>query len=721
MRSHLLLYLSLVIIHLLVGMQMEQPLIFSDELGYLGNARFLAGTAGLPNMGDSQFYHFGYSLLLMPAFWLFAAPIASYKVAIVVNALLISALYCPLYFVLTSFLHADRRVAMAIALVCSFYPSFLLFPNFAWAESAFVLTYATSLALFGRYLRTVRWRDALVFSVVAGFLYTIHPRALPILVVIVAYLLVLAAMKSLPRSQAVLSVATIGLIFALTRVVNEYLKAIGWADGAEFSAITLASRLLPGSQFLLLAIRGLGQILYAFQASLGLALLGVIAACWQIYRSARAESSRRALADPATGVSILLLTSAAGIFLASVTSTIYGIFGPEGIIRADYFIYGRYNEAAAVMFMAIALVQLSQDRLDHFRLARHAVVVVTALVVLTWIVMLEINTAPTKYGVDGPWKVDAVNVAGIFPLVDIFGGFNLYVVSLGAIVAYLMITASMRFSQRAGLVLLALLFLATSLYNNSYYLLPAIEASRSRLTFLEETSRLGVIDTISFDVAYYDVGMLNGAQYQLPDTVFHRFDSRKGEEPESQVVISGQGWSQASRLSAQLVLPREDKDFALWLLPGEVRSRLPFFAWQGVTLGARPRLGVRETGFHPWELFDATLARWTDGTARLRVPVAPGNPPQLLELEAMVPGREGANLEVLANGVVLWQDWLPAHPWPESMTISLVDVPMSESLVIELNSDTSASDAVVDAADEQRRLGVMVRGIRLKRLDNPGS
>jgi hypothetical protein len=139
-----------------------------------------------------------------------------------------------------------------------------------------------------------------------------------------------------------------------------------------------------------------------------------------------------------------------------------------------------------------------------------------------------------------------------------------------------------------------------------------------------------------------------------------------------------------------------------------------------VNLGTRPRLGVRETGFHPWEWFDATPARWTNGAASLQVPVDPGNPPQLLELEAIVPGREGANLEVLANGVVLWQEWLPAHPWPESMTFSLAEVPTGEALVIELNSDTETSDESTGGAQERRTLGIMVQGIRLKRLDDSG-
>jgi hypothetical protein len=42
-------FLVLVFVHMLSGVQAEQPLILADELGYLGNARYLAGTAPLPD------------------------------------------------------------------------------------------------------------------------------------------------------------------------------------------------------------------------------------------------------------------------------------------------------------------------------------------------------------------------------------------------------------------------------------------------------------------------------------------------------------------------------------------------------------------------------------------------------------------------------------------------------------------------------------------------
>jgi hypothetical protein len=174
--SRLLPFLVLVAIHLLSGLQMEQPTILADELGYLGNARYLAGTAHLPDMRETQFVHFGYSLFLLPAFWLFAEPVSSYKTAITINALLASCLYFPLHFILISFLDVPRSPARWIAFSCCLYPSLILYSSFAWSENAFITFYAVATALFGKYLASTSARDALLFGLLAGFRLNIRSR-----------------------------------------------------------------------------------------------------------------------------------------------------------------------------------------------------------------------------------------------------------------------------------------------------------------------------------------------------------------------------------------------------------------------------------------------------------------------------------------------------------------------------------------------------------------
>ena len=712
-RILLLPYLALVFIHLLSGMQMEQPFVLADELGYLGNARYIAGTAHMPDMEGTQFYHFGYSLLLVPAFLLLSEPVSTYKAAIIINALLIGSLYFSLYYILTAFLDASKKSAAWIAFACCLYPPFLLFTNFAWSETAFVAFYALAIALFGKYLRSGSSRDALLFGLIAGFLYTIHPRAFPVVVIIVLYLLVLAALKVVSRRQALLSATTIGLVFTLTRVVNGHLKAVGWAGEGEFSALELGAHLVVRSEFLTMIRRAAGQILYLSQATQGLFLLGLMAVGWRIFRGATSRSPRRALADPATGVSVLLMITAVGIFLASVSLKLYRVLGPYGLRAAD-LIHGRYNEAFAVLFMAFGLMQLWRGKLDGPRNARRVFVVAAAILSLTALVMVEVGNVQEEYaGV--PWELNPMNIAGVFPLFDILGGLNLYVVSIVAIASYLVIMVMMRLSDRAAVIVLALIFSACSLYNYHHYLKPVTEANRSRLSFWSESSRLGAIKAVSVDMAYPDPGMVYGSQYLMPNTVFSRFDSSEGEEPGSEVVVSSKTWGQAPGLGAELVLPESGRDFALWVLPGEMQARLSSLSHEDVTFGATPILGVPESGFDRQEWPQGVPARWTRGIATLSVPLDPRNPPEVLEIETIDHNPDGARLRVLANGTELWHEQVPAQPW--SRTFSLLDVPMSEVLSIELRIEADTPDESPNESTDPRGLGVLVRGIRLKGLD----
>ena len=727
MGGFLLPFAVLVVIHVVSGMQMEQPIIMADEIGYLGNARYLAGTAHLPDMWKSQFYHFGYSLFLIPAFWLFADPISSYKAALAINALLMSALYFPLYWILASFLDVPRSTARWIAFACCLYPPLILYSNFTWSENAFVPFYALAVALFGRYLGSRSARNALLFGALVGFLYTIHPRALPVLVIVLAHLSTLALFKIVPRRQALLSAATMGLVFGLTRILNEHLKATGWGGGGEFSATTLGGRLLPGRDLALLIERASGQLLYLSQATHGLLLFGLMGTLWLILTKMRSVSLRRVMAEPRTGVPLFALVTAAGVFLASVASQLYGIHGRHGI-RATTLIYGRYNEALAVVFTALALAELCRRGIPRRRLAWGVVGVTATILCLTVVVTTELVAAQQRQtpGVPAPpggyvvlpSQVSANQVPGVFPLIRVFGELDLYWMSLAALATFLSMTILTQVSQRGAAILLMVLFAAFSLDNHRHQVLPRQAAARPRLVFASQVSRLGPIESISYDGGHFEVEVFYGLQYLLPHTRFDRFDSHRGERPESEAVVSANRWGQARRLGARFVVS-SGRDNALWVLPGELQSRLTVPPYEGVTLGIEPLFGIAEFGFHLPEDLGGAPGRWTGRVATLRVPLDPRSPPRLLAIETIVPGRNGARLQVLANGVELWRGRIPSEAW--SKTFSLEQVPMRKELLIKLKSDTSSPGEGGDGAGHGRRLGIGLRGIRLTEQDRlPG-
>ncbi len=719
LAGQLLPYLGLVLIHLLSGLQVDQPLILADEVGYLGNARYLSGAAHLPDMRGTGFYHFGYSLFLMPAFWLFAEPFWIYKATIAINALLVSALYFPLRFILTSAVQLPARSARWIAFACCLYPPLVLYSGFAWSENAFITFYAVATALFARFLATRSSGDALLLGLVVGFLYTIHPRALPILVAVPVYLVLLAGLRVIRKRQLLLGLSTIATVFAITRFVNQHLKSTGWGSTGEVSATKLAGRLVPDADFPALIERALGQVLYLSLASHGLALVGLMAMIWLIVRKIRSGSLRDALATPTSGVPLFILMTAAGVFIAAVTLKLYSLHGEQAVRGAD-FIHGRYNEALAVLGIAYGLAEWWKSGLGKRRVIWRVVVVSGVILCLVAVVMAEVNDALRRQVADLPGvepqelvlpsRVDAVAVAGVYPLVGAVGALDLYPISAIVIGSFALITLTMRFSRRGGVVVLMLLFASFSYYNHRYYLFPRIAATRPRLAMAAEMRRLGPITTVSYDAAYREPGFVPAMQFLVQDAMFQRFDSSRGEKPGAEAVISGTDWSQAEDLGARFVMS-SGRGSALWILPGEMQARLRVAAYEGVILGARRRPDLWESGFYREESFAVGPGRWTDGAASLRVPLDSRSPPRTLEIETLAPGREGTRLQVLANGVELWHEQIPLEAW--SKTFSLEGVPLGEELLIELNSDTFFPKESRPGSKDRRRLGVVVTGIRL--------
>jgi hypothetical protein len=307
-----------------------------------------------------------------------------------------------------------------------------------------------------------------------------------------------------------------------------------------------------------------------------------------------------------------------------------------------------------------------------------------------------------------PSDLETINVAGVSPLVGLVGELNLYLMSLVTIATFLLIAGTMRFSRRGGMVALATLFVSSALCNHLSFVRPALKRARPRLVLASAVSDLGTVDALSYDDGHFDLEVLHGLQYLLPRTRFERFNSHWGELPESPVVLSANRWAQARPLGARLLIS-SGRDNALWVLPGELQSRLSIPTWEGVTLGVRPLPGIQEFGFHLPEDFGGVPGRWTNRVATLRVP---------LGLCVLVPGRDGTRLELLANGVELWSGRVPSEGW--SRSFGLERVPMGEELLIKLRSDTFVPAESLEESGDRRSLGVAVKGIRLSGAVGPG-
>lgn len=142
-------------------------------------------------------------------------------------------------------------------------------------------------------------------------------------------------------------------------------------------------------------------------------------------------------------------------------------------------------------------------------------------------------------------------------------------------------------------------------------------------------------------------------------------------------------------------------------------------SYVNVRLGCQAVEGVLDSGFHYQEYEGETPFRWTNGHAKLLVPINPRQPPQTLwvQIATYRPTLDPIPFRVLVDGEPVYDDEVPQGRWEE--TFNLAGHEFSDEVMIELISSTFVPEGVMDEGtnDDPRQLGVQVHGVMLKRDD----
>jgi hypothetical protein len=133
-------------------------------------------------------------------------------------------------------------------------------------------------------------------------------------------------------------------------------------------------------------------------------------------------------------------------------------------------------------------------------------------------------------------------------------------------------------------------------------------------------------------------------------------------------------------------------------------------------LGNEMVWGVEESGFGDPVRAHLQAVRWTNGKGSLVVPLDRHSLPQELRVRLWV-GPLGTNLRIRANGRDLFQGTVPSGDW--SQTLGLAGVRLDRYLTIELMSDTFIPKTVLEDYEGEKRVGVLVKEIRMLRQEQP--
>jgi hypothetical protein len=154
------------------------------------------------------------------------------------------------------------------------------------------------------------------------------------------------------------------------------------------------------------------------------------------------------------------------------------------------------------------------------------------------------------------------------------------------------------------------------------------------------------------------------------------------------------------------------------LHPIELSNQAPSFLGRQLATITHERIPTE--GFYPPFSRQAAIRRWTNGAARLTVPIRAGQEAAILRVDIERSSPQGSHLTIRVGELVLFADRIAPGPWRRDF--ALPRAAQSGQTSIELAS-TSFVPAEIDSTEtDQRRLGILLNGLwLLAAADSPSA
>jgi hypothetical protein len=385
---------------LTLGLTRFSPVFFGDEIGYLANTIAIAGGPNIVINADS--YYPGWSLVLVPLWWIFRDPLALYRGAVILSAAS-SIATIPVLAALGRRLGVRAPQAVIAACVIVALPAHALMSGFALAESflGLVVSIAAWFAVKSVQEGAAHWYAAT--GAASGFAFIVHGRVAGLVVATLVWGILLVLRREY-RAGSALIAAALGVAGAGYALYRHLEVVVYRSTGREADGIAK----LFGSQPSAVALGESGQIWYAVMATAGLVIPGALFLALAVARELRARTP---------GWATWLAVGVLGIAAVSITYVSGSVSQRD---RLDIFVYGRYLEPATDLLAFCGLILLirvvPRSRRRSVRLTRRwAAIAISSLGVFVVVAvgygLVARAMVPTADGTTSGWN--PMNVLGI--------------------------------------------------------------------------------------------------------------------------------------------------------------------------------------------------------------------------------------------------------------------------------------------------------------------
>jgi len=391
--------------------------VLDDEFGYWGSAAYLAGLDWSGIISEIPYYSYGYSLLLVPLFFIFDNPVHMYKAAIVLNGIMLSVSFLLCYDIAKKLAKGvDKKILIVIAFLISMYPAYIAYSSIAWGECLLILNIWLLTWGFTDLNETSSNHKFVLIGFLSMYSYMIHQRALGVLIASMIVVIVMNVLGKINLKQVLLVALPMIILLFIHIYLKENIQTLLWLNGSgnmtnDYLAQTgKISQIFSINGFLALVKTSLGHIFYVGAASYLLGYLGL----YELLRKA-GKGTIAAIKSGKTDIlscdqhfplyNFLLIA-----VLLSLAINIIFMINPT---RVDHIVYGRYIDMIMGPLVLLGFVVLMNKKTNW---NKTFVIISLGFILLAVAVRSNIKTSGLTLFAD-------YNVVGLFlintPLTDL--------------------------------------------------------------------------------------------------------------------------------------------------------------------------------------------------------------------------------------------------------------------------------------------------------------
>lgn len=338
--------------------------LFPDEFGYWAPSAKLLGWDWSETTSLGSYYSFGYSLILAPILYFVKDSIIAYRIAVVINMVLMCVGLVLLFKMLQKlFPEMEKEKAVLISGIAVLYPPWIFYIQMTMTEALLLFLYILVCYLFLCFFENPRAFTAIMLAAALVYIYFVHMRSIGMIaaggIILLLWSVANKERKCRRNAALVLFLLLIFLIIGLG-IKNGLIDRLYHAASDEVIQYNDYSGQWGKLKYLLspdgmnkFITGSIGKILYIGLASYGLAYWGiyyVLKKCRSLLRAIKFKVLNREEL-----FWLFLLMSSVAQFMITVIYTIWSSDG--GNDRLDLFVHGRYSELIVPVLMAVGIKQ----------------------------------------------------------------------------------------------------------------------------------------------------------------------------------------------------------------------------------------------------------------------------------------------------------------------------------------------------------------------------